>query len=222
MRDFPGAGEFDWDEGNAGKIWLRHRVSAAECEQTFFNRPLVVALDDLHSQDEVRYAALGRTDAHRLLFVVYTLRGERLRIVSARDMTAVNARNTNMPKRKNWKPIPRLDSEDAEREFWATHDSTDYLDWTRASSATFSRLKPTTQTISLRLPEPLIANLKMLANKRDVPYQSLLKIFLSERIEQELRSSAAPGRPVATMAPAVRSRSRASGPVSGRPRRTTS
>ena len=92
-----------------------------------------------------------------------------------------------MPERKSLKPIPKFESEDQEREFWATHDSTDYVDWSRARLAIFPRLKPSTQTISLRLPEPLLENLKMLANKRDVPYQSLLKIFLAERIEQELR-----------------------------------
>jgi len=92
-----------------------------------------------------------------------------------------------MPERKSLKPIPSFESEDQEREFWATHDSTDYVDWSRAKLAVFPRLKPSTQTISLRLPEPLLENLKMLANKRDVPYQSLLKIFLAERIEQELR-----------------------------------
>jgi predicted DNA binding CopG/RHH family protein len=86
------------------------------------------------------------------------------------------------------KPIPKFESEDEEREFWATHDSTDYVDWSRAKPTTFPRLKPTTQTISLRLPEFLLENLKMLANKRDVPYQSLLKVFLAERIEQELRN----------------------------------
>ena len=93
-----------------------------------------------------------------------------------------------MPKRKNLKPIPRFESEDQERELWATQDSTDYVDWSRAKLTTFSRLKPTTQTISLRLPEFLLENLKMLANKRDIPYQSLLKVFLAERIEQELRN----------------------------------
>lgn len=93
-----------------------------------------------------------------------------------------------MPKRKNLKPIPKFESEDEEREFWATHDSTDHVDWSRAKPVTFSRLKPTTQTISLRLPEFLLENLKMLANKRDIPYQSLLKVFLAERIEQELRN----------------------------------
>jgi predicted DNA binding CopG/RHH family protein len=92
-----------------------------------------------------------------------------------------------MPERKSLQPIPKFSSEDEEREFWATHDSVDYVDWSRAKPATFSRLKPSTQTISLRLPEALLENLKMLANKRDVPYQSLLKVFLAERVEQELR-----------------------------------
>jgi len=94
----------------------------------------------------------------------------------------------NMPERKSLKPIPKFETEDEEREFWATHDSTEHVDWSRAKLATFSRLKPSTQTISLRLPETLLDNLKMLANKRDVPYQSLLKVFLAERIEQELRA----------------------------------
>ena len=92
-----------------------------------------------------------------------------------------------MSERKSLPPIPKFSSEDEEREFWATHDSADYVDWSRAKPATFSRLKPSTQTISLRLPEALLESLKMLANKRDVPYQSLLKVFLAERIEQELR-----------------------------------
>jgi predicted DNA binding CopG/RHH family protein len=93
----------------------------------------------------------------------------------------------SMPERKSLQPIPKFESEDEEREFWATHDSTEHVDWSRARPTTFSRLKPSTQTISLRLPETLLENLRMLANKRDVPYQSLLKIFLAERIEQELR-----------------------------------
>lgn len=80
--------EFEWDTGNADKNWVRHRVSQAESEQVFFNRPLVTVEDDLHSRDEARYYALGQTDAGRLLFVVYTLRGEKIRVISARDMTS--------------------------------------------------------------------------------------------------------------------------------------
>jgi uncharacterized protein len=78
---------FEWDEGNAEKNWLRHRVSQAESEQVFFNQPLVLAEDELHSEGEARSYALGRTDTGRLLFVAYTLRGEKVRIISARDMT---------------------------------------------------------------------------------------------------------------------------------------
>jgi predicted DNA binding CopG/RHH family protein len=83
--------------------------------------------------------------------------------------------------------IPKFESEDEEREFWAREDSTDHVEWSRTRSVTFPHLKPSTRTISLRLPEGLFASLKMLANKRDVPYQSLLKIFLAERVEEELR-----------------------------------
>ena len=87
-----------------------------------------------------------------------------------------------MPKKKSLKPIPRFDNEAQEQEFWSTHDSTDYVDWSKAQRITFGRLKPSTQTISIRLPEALLEDLKLLANKRDVPYQSLLKIFLAERV----------------------------------------
>lgn len=84
------------------------------------------------------------------------------------------------------KPIPKFKSEAEERAFWAVHDSADYLDWSRAERMAMPNLKPSVRTISLRLPEIMLDNLKMLANKRDVPYQSLLKLYLSERIEEEL------------------------------------
>lgn len=86
------------------------------------------------------------------------------------------------------KQIPKFKNDDEEREFWATHDSTDYINWDKAEKITFSNLKPSVRKISLRLPETMIEELKLLANKRDVPYQSLLKIFLAERIEKELGS----------------------------------
>jgi predicted DNA binding CopG/RHH family protein len=86
------------------------------------------------------------------------------------------------------KQLPVFKNEDEEREFWATHDSTEYMNWNRAEKVTFSNLKPSVKKISLRLPESMLEELKLLANKRDVPYQSLLKIFLAERIEKELGS----------------------------------
>src|SRR5438874_1129577 len=84
------------------------------------------------------------------------------------------------------KKIPIFKDEDAEREFWSREDSTEYLDWSKAERITFPNLRPSLRTISLRLPEAMIAELKLLANKRDVPYQSLLKVFLAERIREEL------------------------------------
>jgi len=84
------------------------------------------------------------------------------------------------------KKLPKFKNETEERAFWQTHDSTEYIDWSDAETTTLPKLKPSTKTISLRLPESMIAELKILANKRDVPYQSLLKVFLAERLQQEL------------------------------------
>ena len=89
---------------------------------------------------------------------------------------------------KKKKRVPKHRSEDREREFWASADSTEYVDWNKAQRVAFPDLKPSLKTISLRLPEMMLAELKALANKRDVPYQSLLKMFLAERIAAELQA----------------------------------
>lgn len=77
---------FDWDEGNLLKNWERHRVSAAECEQVFFNRPLITGTDDEHSKGERRFYALGHANEGRRLFLVFTVRRKLIRVISARDM----------------------------------------------------------------------------------------------------------------------------------------
>lgn len=87
------------------------------------------------------------------------------------------------------KRIPKFSSEAEEQAFWAEQDATEYMDWSKARRAVLPNLKPSTKTISLRLPEHMIEELKALANKQDVPYQSLLKMYLAERLEQELRPS---------------------------------
>jgi predicted DNA binding CopG/RHH family protein len=84
------------------------------------------------------------------------------------------------------KNIPKFKTEDQERDFWAEHDSTEYMDWSKGQKMVLPNLKPSTKTISLRLPESILNGLKVLANKKDVPYQSLLKIFLAERVNHEL------------------------------------
>jgi predicted DNA binding CopG/RHH family protein len=83
------------------------------------------------------------------------------------------------------KKLPEFKNEDAERTFWATADSTEYLDWPSATRKKLIHLKPSLKTISLRLPTSMIEDLKVLANRRDVPYQSLLKVFLAERLARE-------------------------------------
>lgn len=91
---------------------------------------------------------------------------------------------------KTNKRIPRFRSEAKERRFWATHSALDYFDAAKPRKASFPNLKPSVKSISIRLPGDMLEILKILANKRDVPYQSLLKMFLAERIKTELRHSA--------------------------------
>jgi predicted DNA binding CopG/RHH family protein len=84
--------------------------------------------------------------------------------------------------KKPIKPIPSFTNEDREREYWESHDSSEHLDWSKAKKATLANLKPTTKTISLRLPQHLLDSLKVAANSRDVPYQSLIKVWLQEKL----------------------------------------
>lgn len=88
--------------------------------------------------------------------------------------------------KKTNRRIPKFKSEDKEREFWATHSPLDYYDTNKARRVILPNLKPSVKTISIRLPEMMLQELKLIANKRDVPYQSLMKMFLAERIEAEL------------------------------------
>ncbi|MDP2956180.1 MAG: BrnA antitoxin family protein [Longimicrobiales bacterium] len=93
-----------------------------------------------------------------------------------------------MPKRKRTiKPIPEFGSEAEEQDFWATHDTSEYFDWSKARRVAFPALKPSTTPISLRLPETLLGELKRLAHEQDVPYQSLMKVYLAERVAIERR-----------------------------------
>jgi len=86
---------------------------------------------------------------------------------------------------KKLKLIPKFKNENEEAKFWNTHDSTDYVDWNKAVEVEFPNLKPTTKTITLRLPVSLLSSIKRVANKKDVPYQSLMKVFLAEKVKDE-------------------------------------
>ena len=85
--------------------------------------------------------------------------------------------------------LPKFKNENEEFDFWSTHDSTGYVDYSKAKRILLPNLKPSTRTISIRLPESLIRHIKVLANKRDIPYQSLLKMFLIEKVEEEFREA---------------------------------
>jgi predicted DNA binding CopG/RHH family protein len=87
--------------------------------------------------------------------------------------------------KKKLKPIPNFRTDAEERKFWETHDSTDYVDWSKAKRVQFPNLKLSTTAISLRLPQGLLDRIKIAANKRDVPYQSLIKVWLAEKVETE-------------------------------------
>jgi len=87
---------------------------------------------------------------------------------------------------KNLKKIPKFKNETAEQKFWAENNSTDFIDWSGGQRVSFPNLKPSLKSISIRLPEAMIEQLKVIANKKDVPYQSLVKIYLSEKLKEEL------------------------------------
>jgi predicted DNA binding CopG/RHH family protein len=96
--------------------------------------------------------------------------------------------------KKALKPIPTFRSDEEAGEFWMTHDTTEYGDWTKARRVAFPNLRPSTATISLRLPQGLLNDLRILANERDIPYQSLLKVYLAERVAKERRAPRTRGR----------------------------
>lgn len=85
------------------------------------------------------------------------------------------------------KKIPKFQDQQEEAEFWSTHDSAEYIDWSKGKSTVLPNLKPSTESISLRLPYPLLARIKELANEKDVPYQSLMKVYLSDQVKRELK-----------------------------------
>ena len=154
----------------------------AEAEQVFFSTPVLMLPDPGHSHSQTRYHALRRTIEGRRLHVTFALRGggKLIRVISARDMVGRNVATMS----KRLKTIPKFSNESGERAFWEKNDSTRYLDWTKAQVATFPNLKPSTKTISLRLPQHLLDAIKTAANARDVPYQSLIKVWLQEKVQR--------------------------------------
>ena len=168
---------FDWDDGNITKNESKHNLKANEIEELFFNEPLLVIEDFNHSKDECRCNALGYINNGLKLFVAFTKRGNKIRVISARPMK--KRREKIM---KTLKPIPKFKNEDEEYEFWQKVDTTEYLDWSKAKIVTFPNLKKSNKTISLRLPADMLDHLKVKANAIDGPYQSYIKMILAKEL----------------------------------------
>jgi uncharacterized DUF497 family protein len=186
MLDLERIEGFDWDEGNTRKSAEKHQVSQGEAEQIFFNDPLLITEDTGHSNREPRLHALGHADSGRLLHITFTLRNDDrlIRVISAGPCIAENGYAMS----KSPKSVPKFRSEAEERRFWETHDSSDYVDWSKTERVRLPNLKPSTTSISLRLPVTLLDRIKVAANKRDVPYQSLIKTWLAEKTDEKASS----------------------------------
>ena len=181
---------FDWDENNIFKNEIKHKVYFLEAEEIFFNKPLTI--DKTNFKEEIRYVALGITKKKRKLCIIFTLRLDRIRIISARDQSkkerkVYSSLEFNSNHMSQIKKLPKFKNEDEERDFWVLKDATDYFDFKKPTKIDFSSLKPSSKSITLRVPESLLKDLKMIANRQDVPYQSLMKIYLQERVAKELR-----------------------------------
>jgi uncharacterized protein len=145
-RDVTEVVGFDWDVGNINKSWRKNQVTSVECEEVFFNGPYGVFDDRSESLCDWRYYVLGLTDRARPLFLVCAIRANRLRVVSARAMN-----NTQGRTERELKVVPHFTSEKAERAFWNTADSTEYIDYSTAEKIIFPALCPSTSKLLIKL-----------------------------------------------------------------------
>ena len=176
MRIYKQPKEFEWDKGNIGKN-EKHKVKDQECEEVFFDADKKIFKDRLHSKDVERFRIIGKTKKGRLLFVVFTIRNSKIRIISARD---INKRRCNYMKKKL--NLPKFKNEDEERKFWAKIDLSEYYEPNDLEPVSFPNLKPTTRSISIRIPEYLLVRVKEKANETNIPYQSLIKEYIKRGI----------------------------------------
>jgi predicted DNA binding CopG/RHH family protein/uncharacterized DUF497 family protein len=176
--DLTAAEGFQWDSGNARKN-EKHGVSQQGGEQVFLNQPLLLVEDMKHGGAESHLHALGKPTRDACFTSRLPFATRAVLFASYPQGRCIERRGRSMP--RSLKPIPKFRSQAQERKFWETHDSTDYLDWSKAVPARFPNLKPSTKSISLRLPIDLLERIKVEANRRDVPYQSRIKIWLAEK-----------------------------------------
>ena len=164
--------EFQWDEGNGQKNFVRHGITREESEQVFFN-PYVLKPDKIHSSREDRFHLIGKTDAGKILFMSFTIRNNKIRIISAQPR--IKKKGKLM---KKLKKTPIFKNEDREKAFRDNHSSMDYIDWSKAKKGIFFNVKPTTRTISIRMPAITLAQLKLSGQAYGCAVQSLIKQYV--------------------------------------------
>ncbi|MBK6877270.1 MAG: BrnT family toxin [Ignavibacteria bacterium] len=173
---------FDWDGGNSGKNYLKHGITDKEAEDLFKNYPLIS--EGSAYGNEERYQLFAALD-NEPMTVIFTIRNKKIRIISARKMSKKKGAFIMRGPKKKTKTIPKFSSENKERDFWQKADTSQYFDWNSAKQAVFPSLKYSTESISIRLPSTVLDKIKAMANSRDVPYQSFIKMILADRVEEE-------------------------------------
>jgi uncharacterized DUF497 family protein/predicted DNA binding CopG/RHH family protein len=174
--ELPEVLEFDWDEGNEQKNWIKHNVSAKEAEEPFFTDEQLILEDIRHSTKlEARYILIGKSKQDRMLFIVYTFRENKF-VLSPLE-TRTGRRCYCMKKPLN---LPEFKNEDEERDFWDKIDISEYFEPSDFKRVVFPNLKPTKRLISIRLPDDLIAEVKQKAKKDDIPYQQLIRQYIRQ------------------------------------------
>lgn len=176
MRTDKKAFEFEWNKGNSDKP-KKHGLTLEETEEAFFDDKKVIFGDWKHSIAEERITLLGKTKKDKLLNITYTIRRNKIRVITAEQSTG--RRRHYMKKQLD---IPKFKNEDEEAEFWANLDLSKYLEPSDFERVSFPNLKPTTRPISIRIPEYLLNRVKEKANEINVPYQALIKQYIKNGI----------------------------------------
>lgn len=176
MKVIKSSFEFQWDMGNSGKP-TKHGLSLSETEEAFFDYNKVLFADWRHSKTEHRLTLLGKTKKGKLLNITYTLRKDKIRVITARN---INKREVILMKKQL--NIPKFNDEDEEAEFWSNLDLSKYLEPKDFERVSFPNLKPTSSSISIRIPEYLLNRVKEKANEINIPYQSLIKEYIKKGV----------------------------------------
>ena len=170
--------QFEWDTENSGKNKRSHDVEDWECEEVFFDSSKDILKDKLYSELEGCYIFLGKTRQNRLLYLVFTVRNEKVRVISASDVT----KREEIELYEKTVKVPKFKNEDEERVFWSKVDLGEHFGPGDFERVSFPNLKPTTRPVSIRISVADLNRVKERANETNVPYQSLIKEYIHKGV----------------------------------------